>query len=171
MKEISLTQGKIALVDDEDFEALSAFKWRAYRRYRTFYAMRHIHQPDGVRTSEQMHRAILARKLGRPITEGMECDHDNGNGLDNQRGNLFEVTKAQNRHNFRRYLARTSSMYVGVYWQKNREKWCARIQVDGKSLFLGRHSSEVEAAQVRDAYVSAHPELHARLNFSHEGAP
>jgi hypothetical protein len=61
MKEIQLTQGKVALVEDEDYAALSSVKWYARRYHRTFYALRKVPRPGGGRMLEYMHREALAR--------------------------------------------------------------------------------------------------------------
>ena len=165
MKEIPLTQGKVARVDDEDFEAVSSVKWYARRHHRTFYAIRNMLRPDGKWVHEHLHQVVLARKLGRPIAKGMEADHKNGDGLDNQRGNLFEATGGQNQRNCRRHSKNPSSRYLGVCLRKLTGKWFARINVDGKSVYLGYHATELEAALAREAYITAHPELNARSNF------
>ena len=75
MKEIPLTQGMVTLVDDEDYEDLSAFKWCAMRNYHTFYAVRHVRRLDGRRAMEWMHRVVLARKRGRALLESEKTDH------------------------------------------------------------------------------------------------
>ena len=147
MKEIPLTQGKVALVDDEDFEAISAFKWSAHRAKNTFDACRSVRGLITGWTHEQMHRVLLARKLGRPITAGMLPDHKNGNGLDNQRENLVEVTTAQNLRNCRRRSDSPSSRYLGITWDAINEKWRAQIMVAGKQHYLGLHVTEISAAQ------------------------
>jgi hypothetical protein len=164
-KEIQLTRGKVAIVDDEDFETLSVVKWYARQDGRTCYAERNLHLPDGRWTTEKMHRLVLARKIGRDISHGMECDHDDGNGLNNQRENLFEVTKAQNLRNRHRRVANPSSRYLGVCWCKRYEKWLTQIQVNGKCINLGCHPTELEAAMIREAYIATHPELNAKSNF------
>ena len=41
MKEIKLSQGKVTLVDDEDFEYLNQWKWCAMKGNSTFYVIRH----------------------------------------------------------------------------------------------------------------------------------
>lgn len=165
MKEIALTQGKVALVDDEDFEAISSFKWSALKNRYTFYAKRNVRRPDGGWTTDGMHCLILARKLGRPIAEDMECDHDNGDGLDNRRENLREGTNAQNQRNRHHRTMNLSSQYLGVSWRKDANKWRARVNANGKSLILGCYQTELAAAKAREAYITAHPELCARSNF------
>ena len=164
MKQIVLTQGKVAIVDDEDFDVLSAVKWHAYLDWKTFYAMRNALRPDGKRTKETMHRVVLARKLGRAVTDGMHTDHANGDGLDNRRENLHEVTCAQNQRNCR-HAENASSRYLGVYWHKRDKKWGAYIVVNRHQISLGYQDTELAAAQAREAFIVAHPELHARSNF------
>lgn len=170
MREIPLTQGKVALVDDEDYAALAMLKWHANRDGLTFYARhnaRHrVRRPDGAWTHEQMHRVILARKLGRPLAKGEHTDHVNGDGLDNRRENLRPATSSQNHRNCRRRVASPSSRYLGVTWAKNRKKWTAQIYINGKNANLGQYLSEDEAALAREFYIAAHPELQARSNFA-----
>ena len=170
MKEIPLTQGTVALVDDEDFDALAAFKWCASRSRNTFYATRGVHRPDGRWTTEQMHRVVFARKLGRALTDGVNPDHENRNGLDNRRENLREATVAQNRRNCRRHSANPASQYLGVTWRKYEKKWQAQIGIARECIYLGCYATELAAAQAREAFITAHPELRARSNFTH-GAP
>lgn len=171
MKEIPLTQGKVALVDDEDFEAVAAVKWCAKRGGQTYYAERHIPCPGGSRPTERMHRLVLARVLGRDLLKGEHPDHINGDGLDNQRSNLRVATRAQNMRNCRRRSANPSSQYLGVSFHKDSGKWQAQVRVPGKQIHLGIHSSELAAAQAREAFISVHPELHARSNFPITGDP
>jgi hypothetical protein len=165
MKEIALTQGKVAIVDDEDFEALCVHKWHANRDECRTYAARTIRRPENKWVTEQMHVIVLARKLGRPIAERMQCDHDNGDGLDNRRENLLEVTKAQNIRNRHHRPENTSSRFLGVSWHKREGKWQARIMIDGTNLHLGYHDTELAAALAREACIKLHPELHAKSNF------
>ena len=171
MKEIPLTQGRVALVDDEDYEALAVFRWCVQRASKTFYAQRSVRLPDGKRFNMNLHRVVLERKLGRELLTGMECDHDNGDGLDNRRENLFEVTRSQNHRNMhRRYLENPTSQYLGVSWHKRNETWRFAISVNGKSVERGGHETELEAALAREAFIREHPELNARSNFAREGA-
>jgi hypothetical protein len=161
MKTIQLTQGKVALVDDEDFEALSAVKWCAQRNVHTFYACRGVRKPGGGQKREYMHRLVLARKLDRDIAPGMEVDHDDGDGLNNQRCNMFEKTHRGNQENL--HVAK-SSRFVGVSWHKRSAKWVVNIRVAGKKIYLGGFDAELAAAQARESYIEAHPELGARSN-------
>ena len=165
MKAIPLTQGKVALVDDEDYEVLSAHKWFAHRGGRGYYALRNIRRPDGERTVECMHRVVLSRKLGRTLLRSEEVDHEHGDGLDNRRGKIRLATSAQNKRNCRRHSSNPSSRFLGVCWYKSHQKWVARINVYGKTIPLGYYADERQAMLAREAYISAHPELMARSNL------
>jgi hypothetical protein len=165
MREIALTKGKVALVDDEDFEVLSEYKWRAKCDGRTYYAARTIRHLDGFCMIEQMHRVILARMLGRPLVKGEQVDHVDGDGLNNQHENLRLATSAQNKRNCRRHTTNPTSKYLGVCWRKDRQRWRAQIQIDGKQLYFGHFDGEFEAALAREQFIDARPELHARSNF------
>jgi hypothetical protein len=74
--------------------------------------------------------------------KGMETDHKNGNGLDNQKSNLRIVTHRQNCQN--QHINKTSK-YVGLYWDKKANKWTSRIVINGKQKNLGSFDSEEEA--------------------------
>lgn len=139
MKEIQLTQGKFALVDDEDFEWLNRWKWCVDKGGNTFYAQRRLSTIGGKCHKIKMHHAIL----GKP-PKSFEVDHCDGNGLNNQRKNLRFVTRRQNQQN-QRNGRKKSSQYPGVYWDKRDKKWIARIQINGKSNNLGYFVDEFEA--------------------------
>jgi hypothetical protein len=170
MKTIPLTQGKVALVDDVDWAALSAVKWSAHidksRKTQTFYAVRSVRWPGGgMRRIERMHRLILARKLGRPIAPGMECDHEDGDGLNNTRYNLRERTRRGNGENLH---VDKSSQYIGVSWNQRDKRWKAQVQ-NGKIVYLGYFATELAAALARERYIEDHPDLEASSNFFSTG--
>lgn len=156
-KTIPLSQGKLALVDDNDFEWLSQWNWTYDQRKHTAYAYRHVYKDSQFVKTVRMHRAIL-----NPPPD-MHIDHINGDGLDNRRCNLRICTHAQNLWNSRKREG-TTSQYKGVSWQPAHECWIASIGIHGKSSHLGCFDSEEEAAI---AYNYAARELrsgHIRLN-------
>ena len=127
-KKIPLTQGKYAIVDDENYEWLSKHKWYAHREGNTFYALRHTKGKN--RKTLRMHREILG------VPEGMEADHRSGDGLDNREINLRICTSQENRFNQRKQEGRSSN-YKGVYWNKRDRKWYAQIRHNGKGAYIG----------------------------------
>lgn len=157
MKEIQLTQGKVALVDDNIFDELNQFKWCAIKRPHTYYACRHTRTADNKkRTLIYMHSVIAG---------GKDYDHKDRNGLNNQLNNLRQATYSQNSSN-RERRKDNSSGFKGVYFEENRGKWRAIITVNHQRKHLGRFNNAVDAAR---AYDKAALELHgefAKLNFS-----
>lgn len=160
MKTISLTRGYVALVDDEDYERLAAFKWHAYVNRTNIirvYAIRDIgNTREGNRKIVYMHREVLGC-AGR-------VDHHDNDGLNNQRRNLRRATQSQNMHN-RRKSPGKSSQFKGVHWSTRYQKWEAHIR-NGLpySTYLGRYASEYDAALAYNAAaVKAFGEF-ARLN-------
>jgi hypothetical protein len=98
MREIQLTQGQIALVDDEDYEYLSQWKWFAH--WSDYTQSYYAHRMDGKFPNRKV--VIMARELMR-TPKGMKCDHINHDTLDNQKENLRNVTDTQNNMNSRTY--------------------------------------------------------------------
>ena len=78
-----------------------------------------------------------------------EMDHWDGDGLNNRLSNLREVTSQENQHN-RRMSIRNTSGVTGVYWDKSRQKWHAKIMVARKNIYLGCFDSLQDAATVRE---------------------
>jgi len=138
MKEIPLTQGKVALVDDEDYERLNKFKWHVHTCANAVYAVRAVNYPKG---KEYMHRVIM------DCPKELQIDHIDGFCLDNRKSNLRIVTNRQNQQN--RHHKKTSE-YPGVYWEKARGKWRALIRIDGIQKHLGYFKTEFGAYR---AYV------------------
>lgn len=160
MKEIKLTQGRVTLVDDDDYEYLSQWKWRAHRDGCNWYAIRNV-KIEGKRTTIKMHQSLIGNKPGLVI------DHIDGDGLNNQRSNLQHVRQKDNVRKQRRRGG--TSSFRGVYWHKNAKKWRAQIQIDRKSYHLGLFSEEKDAAREYDAAAREHFGEFANLNFT-EGA-
>jgi hypothetical protein len=140
MKRIKLTQGKFALVSDEDYEFLSQWKWCACKDHKTFYAVRGLPGVNGKPTTIKMHR-VIAERIGIK-----NPDHKDQNGLNNQRSNLREATQSQQiaNQNLRR---NNTSGYKGVSWFKRAEKWRAYIRVSRKQIYLGLFMDIKDAAK------------------------
>jgi len=134
MKKIPLTQGKFALVDDEDFEMVSQYKWSAKESFPpgTWYAVRY--------RNKLMHHLILG--------ESKITDHKDRNGLNNQRENLRFATASQNCAN--RTTCKHSSKFKGVCWNKQCKKWTAYISINKKRVHIGYFSDEIEAGKAYD---------------------
>jgi hypothetical protein len=146
---IPLTKGQFAIVDAEDYEELSRFKWHsAWSPFtKSFYAMRSVYPKNGRSITEQMHRRILSLEYG----DKRQGDHINHNTLDNRRNNLRVATKSENNRNSRKSLRNTSG-FKGVSWHTRDKTWQANIRINRKLLHLGYFSTPQLAA---DAYDDA----------------
>jgi len=94
-------------------------------------------------------------------------DHINGNGLDDRRANMRTCTNQQNMRNLRKRRS-GSSIYKGVYYDKRRRTWYARICHNGKNIHLGTFATEIEAARAYDRAARRLFGEFARLNFPDE---
>lgn len=144
MKEIQLTQGKVAFVDDGDYELVSSLKWsiRVCRlpsgRTNHYAVHRKTDKTTGKRSILRMHNFILGVTL---------IDHKDGDGLNNQRGNLRPVTHQQNMMNRNPSpMPKATSQFKGVSKSAKNKTWLARICIYGKTVHLGRHFNEIDAA-------------------------
>lgn len=157
-REIELTQGKVAFVDDEDYEELSKYSWSVRKGHTTCYAQRADKHPDGRHKIVLMHRQIM--NAGAEV----EVDHRNHNGLDNTRANLRIATRAENQHN-RKSERNSTSRFKGVHWHSGHRRWFARITIGGKVKHIGSFVDEEEAARAFDSVaLKLHGEF-AYLNF------
>lgn len=155
MKQILLTQGRVALVDDADYEILNHHKWYATEfRGGLVYAMHRVG-----RRKVYMHRLLL----GLEPDDKRVCDHIDGDGTNNQRSNLRICTATQNNRS-RKKQTGCSSKYKGVSWDRQYHRWRAHIQVNKKTIYLGRFDSESDAARVYDKAALQHFGEYARTN-------
>lgn len=154
MRIIPLTQGKVAIVDDSDFDWLNQWKWCAFSNYSggKRYAIR------SASPKLLIHRLILSPP------KGYESDHIDGDGLNNQRVNLRVCTTSQNQQN--RINQKGISQFKGVSWHKLTGKWQVRICLNGKFLHIGLFNSEIDAAKAYDSAALKYFGEFARLNLN-----
>ena len=140
MKTIPLTQGKVAIVDDEDYEELMKHKWYANKRPDgRWYAVRRGPLLGGRRKTIYMHRALMAG------ASPLQVDHINGDGLDNRRANLRLVTQSVNQRNQKGHRA---GRLVGTYLKRDhdrRKPWQAQLGLGKQKYNLGYFATEQEA--------------------------
>lgn len=147
MKTIKLTQGQVALVDEEDYEYLNQWKWYAgyQRHFNSYYAYRAEKTDNGKYKTILMHRFILS------IKNNLQVDHKDHNTLNNVKSNLRAATHAQNMAN-RKNQKRGLSSYKGVsimrvkYKDKTHSYWRASICVNNKRFQIGNFNNEIDAA-------------------------
>lgn len=155
MIEITLTKGKVAIIDKIDSD-LAGLKWCTCCDQSSInYAVRAA-RISGRKTVVKMHRIILERALGRSLIIGECVDHIDGNSLNNKRSNLRLATASQNNANSIKCSMRNgrkvTSEYKGVSWCEHCNKWRANISMSYKNVHLGLFDDERTAA---DAYNSA----------------
>lgn len=142
-------EGLAILVDDEDYELLSRFKWYAKTdKSGEIYAQTWI-------------------SPSRLLVPAPVVDHVNGNTLDNTRGNLREATYRQNSMN-RGMRSDCKTGYKGVILVSSRRQYRARIQVGDKRIHSGYYPTAIEAARAYDAMARKYFGEWARLNFPEE---
>lgn len=159
MRKIPLSQGKFALVDNEDYERVNAFKWFAQKSGNTFYAKRGV-KINGKWTIQLMHRFIMGDSPDKS-----DIDHEDGDGCNNWKLNLRPCTHQENMMNQGKPNKNCSSKYLGVYWDKATNKWRVCVQIDGKTIHLGSFIIEEDAARAYDAAKKKHNQKFCRLNF------
>ena len=147
MKTIPLTQGKVALIDDEDFELVSKFSWYLLKHKKLLYAHCVMYMGRANKKDQYcymyMHRLIMRPSIG------MDIDHRDHNGLNCQRFNMRICTTRQNSQNALSH-DRSSSRFKGVSWACWARKWRSQIRVNGKRIHNGYFFSEVDAARAYD---------------------
>lgn len=129
--EIPLTRGQVAIVDADDFEWLSQYKWHAHWDDHTqgYYASCSKSTAKNFGTTI-MHRAIMKAKPGKMV------DHIDGDGLNNSKSNLRSVTVKENSKNRGIFRSNTSGI-TGLSFNNKSRKWRVRIQVDKKLITVG----------------------------------
>lgn len=138
MKAIELNNGMFAYVEDCDYLPLIRWLWCYHK---DGYACRKLY------LNNQSYMIYMHRQILGLTDRAVECDHINGNRLDNRFSNLRVVTRlqnARNKHNIPQHKG--SSRYRGVYYDKTYSKWRAHIWYNGKTITLGSHDYEIDAA-------------------------
>lgn len=152
-KQIPLSQGLFATVDNEDFEYLMQWKWYAHKGNKTTYAERMEGNPQKV---IKMHVQIM-----NPGNM-MKVDHKDLNGLNNQRCNLRVCTHAQNSVNDG-LQKNNKTGFKGVCFARG--KFHAGIKVNYKRIHLGVFQTAEEAAKAYDQAAKKYFGEYARTNF------
>lgn len=146
-------QGHSALVNDSDYETLNNYTW-------------HLGNNGYVKTfvgGRKNLKCLLMHRLIMNPPDDHEVDHISGDPLDNRRENLRIVTRSQNARNLRRHK-QFSSRFKGVGWNARRSIWEVKLTLNGRSIYSGQFTSELEAAHAYNAAAIKHFGEFASLN-------
>ena len=156
MREIPLTQGKVALVDDDDYERVNQWKWLCSRWHEKFYAARQSWN-NGKPIWIRMHRFILSVKSPDQV------DHIDNDGLNNQKANLRICSQSENLWN-RRAPRSNKSGFKGVHWHHKEQRYRSVIHVGRRCIYLGKYKDAKEAARAYNTAALKYHGAFAKLN-------
>jgi hypothetical protein len=143
-------------IDTADYDRVKPHRWHVQTSGHTFYAQASV-------TGILFHRIICS--------SDEQVDHKDGNGLNNRRKNLRPATHTENVRNIGKPKHGTTSRYKGVSWDRDKNQmWRAQIRVNRKTIYLGRHTNEIDAARAYDAAALEHHGEFAQLNFQERKA-
>jgi len=143
MTEVPLTQGYVALIDDEDAPEVFKYKWHVKIIGRNIYAARNSpYDKDGKRSIIYLHVQLI----GTEKKSNQVVDFSDGNGLNYQRSNLRIATKSQDRANSKVYAHKLSGLPKGIVLNDGRFR--AKITIDGKHIYLGTRSTPEAAHEL-----------------------
>jgi hypothetical protein len=136
-----------ALVDDDDAELVSAYRWG---NLVNGYISCGVPHPSGGQRTIYLHRLVLGLDFG----DRREGDHKNLDKLDNRRENLRVASRSQNAQNVPSQGG--TSRYRGVAWHKAHKRWRAYVFLDGRQAFHGYFESELDAARAAARFRAEH---------------
>ncbi len=157
-KQIPLTQGKYALVDDDVYEWASQYRWCASNKGNTSYAVRNVGNGLVIKRIH-LHREIMNAPHGTLV------DHINGDGLNCTRANMRLASRSENNRNSCKQINNTSG-FKGVYWNKNKNKWHAQIRANNRRVHIGLFPDIEQAARAYDVAARKYHGEFAKTNFT-----
>lgn len=171
VREIPVKGGYAAIVDDEDYERLAAFRWSAVKGRRgAIYAARTVKARDGEGKPRvlcrQMQRDVLDPDMTLP--RSIKSDHLNHDTLDNRRCNLRLVDCRVSMLN-RRLFLNNKSGFRGVYRETHTRRFRANIMSNGIRYTAPARDTAVEAALDYNRLAMKYHGDHAMLNVIADG--
>ena len=146
-------QGQKVKVDAEDYDKVSKYTWHVIETGKT--------KKQSVVASIRTPKGVRQFTLGRFIMEPPKGKHVFPRrwqqGLDYRKNNLVVCTMAERQQMLGKQQGRkSSSKFKGVSYIPSKKVWRARIEVDGKSKFIGDFSTESEAARAYNKAARSH---------------
>ena len=106
---------------------------------------------DGVRKKKYNHQLVAMAFLNhKPNKFEKVVNHKNFDKLDNRLENLEIVS---NRENTSKKHIKSSSIYTGVAWEKNINKWKSKINIKTHHIHLGYYKDEKQASEIYELAV------------------
>lgn len=166
MRQIKLTQNKIAFVDSDIYNLLEDVPFHAVLSKGKYYARSNRELLPSKRHT-YLHWVVLAPSFHKSF----QIHFKDGNTLNCQRSNLEYIEKSVNTQatSKKQCNRKKSSKYLGVSLDYDikrllNKRWGARIKHGGKTHMIGRYLTEQEAAEAYNKKAIELFGISAKLN-------
>lgn len=147
---VPLTQGQYAIIDIDDYERVSQYKWHAQydKGIKSYYARRVIKKNNDTITLN-MSNFILKYKN----ENGNSIDHKNRDSLDNTRENLAVRTRGQQMINRRkRKHSKRQDLPPGITFREDGNRYRVILTAGGNKIhksFVVKKGEDIKQAEER----------------------